>query len=178
MSVDSKNQRLSSEKQHDEEMQPLSKSQIKRDLQKLKVIGSRLLELKPEQIPCLPASERFQLAIEEGLRIKSFNARKRHLGFIAKLIQNEPLEGIQEFIDAIDGKSKAYNLRFHQLEQWRNRLIAGDSRVMAEIIEQFPEVDRQHINQLVRNAVKEQNLEKSPVSSRKLFRYLKDMTEL
>ena len=45
--------------------------------------------------------------------------------------------------------------RFHELEQWRERLISEGSEALNERLEAFPGADRQHLRQLIRNALRE-----------------------
>ena len=65
----------------------------------------------------------------------------------------------------------------HRLEKWRNELIAGDNEALEEVFAAFPNADRQHLRQLVRNAQKEEEAGKPPKSSRELFRYLRGLQE-
>ena len=65
--------------------------------------------------------------------------------------------------------------RFHQIEQWRDDLINNIATAMNELISQFPQLDRQHLNQLIRNAQNEISRQQPPKSSRKLFRYLQSL---
>jgi ribosome-associated protein len=43
-------------------------------------------------------------------------------------------------------------------------------------VTKYPKGDRQHIRQLIMQAVKEKNANKPPASARKLFRYLKEIS--
>jgi len=72
--------------------------------------------------------------------------------------------------------SKQQTAELHQLEQWRDRLIDGDEKLLTELIDQFPVIDRQQIRQLVRNAGTEQKRNKPPKSARLLFKYLSEIS--
>ena len=48
---------------------------------------------------------------------------------------------------------------------------------MNEVIAQHPDIDRQHVNQLIRIANQEQKQNKPPAAARKLFKYLRDLEE-
>ncbi|MEZ5447577.1 MAG: ribosome biogenesis factor YjgA [Thiolinea sp.] len=50
---------------------------------------------------------------------------------------------------------KAETAKFHQLERWRDRLLADES-VVGELLEQYPELDVQHVRNLIRNARQQQ----------------------
>ena len=48
---------------------------------------------------------------------------------------------------------------------------------MHDVIQASPDLDRQHLRQLVRNAIRERDQEKPPKSARALYRYLRDLRE-
>ncbi len=162
----------------DDDIEYVSKSDIKREMHALKAIGARLMEMKPALLDKLPLNERLRDALDESKRIKSHNARKRHLGFIGKLMQDQDIEPIQELLDRLDSSSEEYNKHFHQLERWRDRLINEGQSALTEYLDKYPEADHQHIRQLVRNAKKEAEQEKPPAAARKLFKYLREIDEV
>ena len=161
----------------DEEIIYVSKAELKRDMDELKAMGSRLMEMKPSMLDKLPLEERLRKALDESKRITSHNARKRHLGFIGKLMKDQDIEPIKALLDSLDSSSDEHNRRFHQLERWRDRLIAEGQTALTEYLEKYPTADHQHIRQLIRNAQKEARLEKPPAASRKLFKYLREVAE-
>ncbi|WP_422412992.1 MULTISPECIES: ribosome biogenesis factor YjgA [unclassified Endozoicomonas] len=160
-----------------EEIIYVSKSELKRDMDELKAMGARLMDMKPAMLDKLPLNERLREALDESKRIKSNNARKRHLGFIGKLMRDQELEPIQKYLDSLDSTSEEYSRRFHQLERWRDRLINEGHEVLTEYLDKYPEADHQHIRQLVRNAQKEALQDKPPAAFRKLFKYLREVDE-
>ncbi|MRI34135.1 hypothetical protein EOPP23_14155 [Endozoicomonas sp. OPT23] len=159
----------------DEEIIYVSKSELKRDMDELKDIGSRLMDMKPAMLDKLPLEDRLRRALDESKRITSYNARKRHLGFIGKLMKEQDIEPIKTFLASLDSSSEEYNRRFHQLERWRDRLIGEGQTALTEYLEKYPEAEHQHIRQLVRNAQKEAKEGKPPATSRKLFKYLREL---
>ena len=160
-----------------EEIIYVSRAELKRDMHELKEIGARLMDMKPAILDKLPLNERLREALDESKRIKSHNARKRHLGFIGKLMQDQDIEPIQEMFKRMDASSDEYNRHFHQLEKWRDRLITEGQPALTAFLDKFPEADHQHIRQLVRNAQKEVKQEKPPASARKLFKYIRELHE-
>ena len=94
--------------------------------------------MKPSLLDKLPLGDRLRAALDESKRIKSHNARKRHLGFIGKLMQEQDIEPIKELLSRLDSSSEEFNRRFHQLERWRDRLVTGDNKVLTEYLEQYP----------------------------------------
>lgn len=162
----------------EEEIIYVSRAELKRDMSELKDIGTRLMDLKPSILDKLPLNDRLREALDESKRIKSHNARKRHLGFIGKLMQDQELEPIKELLSRMDASSDEYNRHFHQLEKWRDRLIAEGQPALTAFLDKYPEADHQHIRQLVRNAQKEARQEKPPAAARKLFKYLREVDGL
>ena len=160
-----------------EEIIYVSKSEMKRDMDELKRIGARLMELKPALLDKLPLNDRLRDAIDESKRIKSHNARKRHIGFVGKLMVAQDIEPINKLLSQLDASSEDYHRRFHQLEKWRDRLIEdpGGNKALTEYLEQNPEADHQYIRQLIRNAHKESAENKPPAAARKLFKYLREV---
>jgi ribosome-associated protein len=66
---------------------------------------------------------------------------------------------------------------FHQLETWRDRLVAGVDGLMEEILDTYPLADRQRLGQLVRSARKKSAAKTRSHAARNLFRYLKTLTQ-
>ncbi|MBU2710083.1 DUF615 domain-containing protein [Zooshikella sp. WH53] len=156
-----------------------SKSQLKREMHALQALGQRLLELKPDILKQIPLNDRLRQAVEEGKRIKSFNAQKRHLQFIGKLMRDQDTEAIIATLDRLDSTSEESARRFHLLERWRDRLLddTTSQESLNELVTQCPEVEIQHVRQLIRQAHKETAANKPPSASRKLFRYLRELDQ-
>ena len=76
-----------------------------------------------------------------------------------------------------DHRQQASTQALHQLETWRDDLIAGKTGVIDELCQRSPAADRQHLRQLARNAQKEQEQAKPPKSARVLFRYLRELMQ-
>ncbi|MDP5059479.1 MAG: DUF615 domain-containing protein [Pseudomonadales bacterium] len=150
-----------------------SKSQRKRDMHALRDMGERLLELPEIHVrELLP--EDTMTALLACKKINKGNAKKRQLQYVGKLLRQLDTDKIQILIDRFDASSQQHVNQFHKLERWRERLLAKDDAVMAEILDQTPRIDRQHLRQLTRLAIAEREQQKqSPTQFRKLFQYLK-----
>jgi ribosome-associated protein len=148
-----------------------NKTQIKREVKALNDLGKELIAMPDSALKKVPISETMRFEIKDGKRFTR-GALQRQLRRIAALMQHEDVEAIQQEIARQKAPSKQQTAEFHQLEQWRDRLIAGDEKLLTELIDQYPVIDRQHIRQLVRNAGLELKKEKPPRSARALFKYL------
>lgn len=154
-----------------------SKSQIKREFLALQDLGVRLAGLKPDMLARMPLNDALQRALEEHPRHTSHIARKRHSQYLGKLLRGHDLEAIQQVLDNFDTSSREYNNRFHRLEYWRDRLLDEGDNALQELMEEYPDIDSQHIRGLVRHAQHERAREKPPAAARKLFRYLREVAE-
>lgn len=150
----------------------VSKSAIKREAERLKTIGEKLLTLGPGQWPGFPLPDNLLQALEEGHRIKSREALRRHKQYIGKVLRDMDTTDIEAKLATIESAKTLNTRRFHELETLRDRLISGDNAVIGEVIATFPEVDSQKLRQLVKNA---KTKPEDSSHSRKLFRYLRDL---
>lgn len=156
-----------------------SKSQLKREMHELQALGERLCALSEDQIDALDISPKLRDAALESKRITKHEARRRHMQYMGRLVREDgaDAEALSEAIERIDQRKRKTDDRFHQLEEWRDRLIEGDDDLVEEIVAAHPAADRQRIRQLVRNATSEATANKPPKSKRTLFKYLRDITE-
>ncbi len=152
-----------------------SKSEIKREMLALQKLGERLTLLSGKELDRMPLSPVLLDGLEEAKRIKSHIARRRHMRRLGKLLRHEDLDAIEQVIDEIDNRHQAGVARFHNLERWRDQLIAGDSGVFGEFLAEYPAADRQRLRQLIQAVKKEREREKPPAAFRKLFKYLREV---
>lgn len=154
---------------------PPSKSQLKRDSKALQKLGEELVALKQDELDALDLPEDLLAAIMTARKINARSGLKRQHQYIGKIMRSIDSEAIKTQIESIKHKHDINTAEFRRLEKWRDRLLNQDKSVLSEIIEQHPELDRQHVNQLVRQAEKEKQLDKPPMSARKLFKYLREL---
>jgi ribosome-associated protein len=152
----------------------ISKSQIKRDLQELRTLAERLLGLSIERINAL-SNKKLGNALLEGKRITKGNARKRQIQYIAKLIRHCEPEEIQTYQAWFD--PDAEKIKFLKLERWRDRLMNDQAHALDEIFTTYPNVDRQQLRLLVRQAITERQREDDDnvTNYRKLFQFLRGL---
>lgn len=155
-----------------------NKTQIKRECDHLLDMGDVILSLKLEEIDSLELPSDLEQAIHTALKIKSRSGLKRQRQYIGKLLRNIDSEAIELQLKKIQHRHDTNTAQFKRLERWRDDLIANDKKTLDEIIARFPEIDRQHMNQLIRSAHQEHKQDKAPAASRKLFKYLRELEEL
>jgi ribosome-associated protein len=161
---------------HDEQHEP-SKSQRKRDLDELKLLGRELLGFSDDALRQLLLPETLLEALRTGQKIKAHGAQKRQLQYIGKLLRDVDVTPIREAIEVRDRQDAMHTREFHRLEALRDHLLMGDDASLDEVMALFPLADRQHLRKLVRQARKEHAQKQPPRASRQLFRYLRELQE-
>lgn len=157
---------------------PPSKSELKRQMEHLQTLGRQIIELAPEIRARLPLSDDMLAAVEEMGRIRANEARRRHMQYVGKVMRSEDIAGIEAAFQAMEQEKDIRNREFHLLEQTRDRLINEGDVLLGEVLADYPDLDRQTLRQLIRNARRERDAGKPPASARKLFRLLRDAADL
>ncbi len=148
-----------------------SRSQIKREMQALQKIGERLCTLSENQLKSIDIPKELQEAV---LLCKSLTKKAKHrqMQYIGVLMRHIDTAPVLQALEMIDQGYSLQTHRLHQIEQWRDEMLDGNNDCIERFFKMYPDVDRQHIRQLVRNSRKEKESGKPPRSSRLLFRYL------
>jgi ribosome-associated protein len=163
--------------QHDDEIEGVSKSQLKREAAALQELGATLMTYSAKQLAPLNLPEKLVDALNEGRRITANGATARHKQYIGKLMRDVDPAPIYAFLDALNGDSDKHTAWLHQVERLREKLLV-DGKAVEQFIADFPEVDIQHLRQLIRNAIKERQAQESgkhmpPKAFRELFQLIK-----
>jgi len=159
----------------DEDLRP-SKSQKKRESTALQDMGAELVALSRDQLKKIDLPDNLRIAVRDCQRFTSHGAISRQMQYIGKLMRGIDPAPIQAALDEINGVSNAANARQHALERLRASLL-GDEAVLGEIARDHPGADLQHLRQLRRNALKEQEHNKPPRAFRELFRVLRELNK-
>ena len=153
---------------------PPSKSQLKREAQASTKLGEQLVELDKTRLGQLKLADNIHHAVLEAKKIRSHGARKRQLLYLGKLLRQVDTSEIIATLESFNTQALQQTRAFHDLEQWRDKLLADD-QALTELLNQYPDMDRQHVRQLIRTARKEQAQNKPPASARSLFKYLRSV---
>jgi len=153
-----------------------SKSALKREMHDLQALGAELVALSTDQLKKIALPDDLLEAVRNAQRYTQHEAHRRQLQYIGKLMRYLDAAPIREAIDEIKGLSAAAIARMHTLERLRSRFL-DDEKVIGEIAATYPQADLQHLRQLRRNALKEQEQGKPPRAFRELFRALKEIHE-
>lgn len=160
----------------DDEPQGPSRSELKRQALDRQALVGRVLELAPSEWERLGFGESERKSMLEGKKIKASGARNRQIKYLARILNDDALEGAAAFLDNRHSQQLEANRVFHALERWRDRLIAEGDQAMGELLVDYPEMDRQQLRQLIRGAQRERDTGKPAGAAKKLFRYLRDLS--
>ncbi len=155
-----------------------SRSQQRREALEVLALGEQLVALTDAQLAKLPVPEHLLPHILDTRRITSHIARKRQLAFLAKQMRREDDETLEAIRDALDEKGEAARREtaaMHRVEAWRDRLLDEGDAALGALLDEHPAADRQHLRQLVRNALEERKRNKPPRAYRELFRELRTL---
>lgn len=156
------------EDEEDQEFDQPSKTRRKQEMHDLQALGEQLVGINNERLRQLTLTDNLLAAIIEAKRITAHGARRRQMQYIGKLMRTIDAAPVQAKLDEWNGISNAQNAKFHQLERWRERLLADD-QALGELARECAAADIQKIRTLIRNARRELAAGKPPKSSRALF---------
>ncbi len=152
-----------------------SKTEIKREMHQLQDFAQRLIEMSKHQRSRLPLSDDLNDAMVLADKITNkHEALRRHIRHTAKILLETDLEPIHQAIEVMANKHQQETAKFIRLESLRDDLITQGNNAVEALIAEFPNIERQKIKQLIRNAAKEKKAEKLGKHYKNLFNYLKE----
>lgn len=155
---------------------PPSKSAKKREMHALQAIGERLVVVTDTQLAKIPIEdESLREAVQLARRIKARGGLRRQLQFIGKLMRSIDPQPIIDALEALDQAHQSQSAQLHRLEHFRDRLLNEGDDVLGDAIQIWPEIDRGHIRQLLRQHQRATRAGQPSPASRALFRYLRDL---
>lgn len=156
-----------------------SKSALKREMAARQALGERLCTLTPrelEQIP-LQADSALHAAVLQSRSISSNSARRRHMQYIGKLMRDVDPEPLTAALEQLYASHAAETAALHALEALRDDLVQRGDTAINDVVARWPEADRQLLRQMLRQHGREQATGKPPAAARRLFRYLRELSE-
>ena len=136
-----------------------NKSALKREAAVLRELGETLLALNASQLAEVPLAKEILKAMDEARGLKHRDARKRQLQFIGKLLRKSNLDEINAALAEKENKNQFFRQKIKQLEKTVPILIAEGDSVLNQLLTEHPELDRQHLRQLIRQAQRRQQTE-------------------
>jgi ribosome-associated protein len=135
----------------------MSKTDLKRESDRLQALGENLLTLRADLTQKLDLPEKLLDAVAEAKRITNFEGRRRQMQFIGKLMRaldEDTIAAVEAALDEQNKGSAKGTLSLHLAEQWRDRLIADDD-ALTQWLQLDAAADVQHLRALIRQARKD-----------------------
>jgi len=156
-----------------------SKTRKKAEMHALQDLGEALVALDARRFSELAAEvaldPRLVDAIVEARSISAWGGRKRQLQYVGKLMRGVDPDPIRHRLDEWAQGHAVDSARQHELEQWRDRLVA-DAAALDLLAARWPRLDRPRFRALITKARDERVRGQPPHAFRELFRELKALT--
>lgn len=134
-----------------------SKSQVKKDMLALQVLGEALAALPPDNFAALKIDDRLREALRELQRLTAHGARKRQSQYVSKLLRADDVEPLHKAVAAHRlGKRRDAQVLL-DIEQWREQIIDGDEGLKRWWTE-YPATETKAFKALVRDARNERDI--------------------
>lgn len=157
-----------------------SRSQLRREALDVLKLATTLATLSDAQLDRLPLPEDVRAEVERTRATPSHGARKRQTQFLAKQLRRldeEALDAIRKLLDHDRQSAHRQTAVLHQIEAWRDRLLAEGDAALDPLLEKHPGGDRQQLRALIRQARLEAERAKPPRAARELFRLLRTLMD-
>ena len=151
---------------------PISKSALKREHHGIKALGEELVALGDRQLRRLALEESVREAVIEGRRLKH-GALQRHLRHLANLLSEHNPAQIREGLNALREPHRIDVRLLHDVERWRDALLAGEEACLAEIAERCAGIDLATVRRLAADARADREHGRPPKNARQLFTFLR-----
>lgn len=156
-----------------------TRTQQRRDALAVLAFASQLMELPPSKLARANLPDDVLREIDHLRRITSHIARKRQLGFLAKVMRrhdDEAFAGARALLGEDREQQRKETAAMHRMEALRERLLENDE-AFQELVDQHPTIDRQHLRSLIRQARIERDANKPPRAYREIFQLLKSLAD-
>lgn len=154
-----------------------SKSQRKKDMLALQKIGETLIKLTEQQLATIDLPGNLFSAIQHMKSLTSHEARRRQLQYIGKMMRQIDPDSIKEALKRIEFIHQKNTEQFHRIEEWRAKLLLNGDDALNSFLIEYPNVDRQQLRQLIRNAIQDRKNNKNTGAEKSLFKFLRSLIE-
>lgn len=154
----------------------VSKTQRKKQVAGLQDLGAELVALSEEQLARIELPERLRDAVMDARRITTFEAKRRQLQYIGKLMRSVEAGPIRAALDAALARSHGEAATHKRTEAWRERLLS-DPEALGELLAEYPSADGRRLRALVRAALHERTENRPPRAFRELYQALRALIE-
>lgn len=137
----------------------------------LQALGEALVALRPSKLATLDLPEALADAITHAQRITQWEARRRQMQFIGRLMRDVDPEPIRARLAHWSEGELAERSRVHTVERWRERLLQ-EPDALDRLCAEAPRADRVRLAALVQRTREERARGAPPRAYRELFRAL------
>jgi len=148
-----------------------SKTRRKQEMHARQALGERLAELPGSRLDALRLPETLHAAILEYRRFSKWEAKRRQMQYIGRLMREIDVAPIEDQLEAWSRTSREAVAGFHDTEAWRDQILADDG-ALDRFIAAHPRADRAPLAELAAKARAERGAGRPPASARLLFRAL------
>ncbi len=156
----------------------VSRSQRRREALDVLRLAQTLSAMSDAQLRPVPLSDDLRDEVRRARAVHQQIARKRQDQFLAKRLRQldeQELDAIRAALEHDRDRARRETAALHQIEAWRERLIAEGDDALAALVSGHPQADRQQLRQLARQARVERERGKPLHAYRELFRVLRDL---
>jgi ribosome-associated protein len=150
-----------------------SKSARKRELEALQALAERMAALSDAELARLHVDKPLRDAVALVRPMRPSSARNRQIRHCVRFMDADDLAEVRAYLDDRQSNKVAVNREFHEIERWRDRLAEQGDGALWALFDAYPQLDRQRIRQLSRDAWREQQTGSPAGAGRKLFRALR-----
>jgi ribosome-associated protein len=148
-----------------------SKTRRKAEMHALQDLGEALVRLTPARLDALALPEKLADAVADARGITKWEARRRQMQFIGRLMRDVDPLPIQASLDGWAGAPTAEKARLAHVERWRTRLLS-DAGALDLLCAEKSSTDRARITALLSRVRDERAHAQPPHAYRELFRIL------
>lgn len=162
-----------------EDLDAPSRSQQRRDALALLELANQLAAMPSARLARLDLPADVVEEIAHLRRMTAHGARKRQLAYVAKMMRRHEastFDAVRAAIDKDLNRQYREAAALHRLEALREHLLDdADNTALGQLIERHPDIDRQRLRALIRQARAERNQHGKSHAGRALFRMLRDL---
>lgn len=151
-----------------------SRSQLKRESAAVQELGEELCKLPGQVLQDMGVDADLREAIVVWQKTRSHEGKRRQMQYVGRLMRGVDTRQLflawQRF--KADGAAAAKAL--HDIEDLRQRLVDDAPGAWSEVFAEFPDINKQELEQLVKEARAEQSAGKPPRAFRAVFRFLRE----
>ena len=151
-----------------------SKTRRKKESAALQALGEALIELPSAALAAAPIPEKLRDAVELARNLNKHGALRRQRQYIGKLMRDIDSRPLEDFFAKRIARHQGEQRRFHQLERWRDRIVAeGDPAIDQCVV--ATGADPGQLRALATEVLKAPDEALRKQARRRLFRYLNDL---